>query len=98
MEEFEGDDTLRLPVAGRASTQHKDPITDKHDQHKETNTDAIVYKKRPRFFEDDEVLENDDSEEEAYHFDFNTIPRSKVVLPVLDDELEDTLRIHAIPQ
>ncbi len=97
MEEFEGDDTLRLPVAGRVSTQHKDPITDKHDQHKDTNTDAIVYKKRPRFFEDDEVLENDGSDEEVYHFDFNTIPRSKVVLPVLEDELEDTLRIRAIP-
>src|SRR5437763_3621789 len=30
--------------------------------------------------------------EEAYFFDFDTIPRSKVVLPILDDELEDTLR------
>lgn len=94
MEEFEGDDTLRLPAAGRVSTRHKDPIT---DQHKDTNADAIVYKKRPRFFEDDEVLGNDDRDEEVYHFDFNTIPRSKVVLPVLDDELEDTLRRRAMP-
>lgn len=95
MEELEDDDTLRLPAAGRISTQHKDPITDQHEQRKDTNTDAIVHKKRPRFFEDDEVLEVE-VDEEAYHFDFNTIPRSKVVLPVLDDELEDTLRLRVI--
>ncbi len=87
MEEFRGDDTLRLPVAGRVSTQLKN-----------TDAAAVVQKKRPRFFEDDEVLEHTDSDEDAYHFDFDTIPRSKVVLPVLDDELEDTLRIRAIPR
>ncbi len=95
MEEFDGDDTLRLPVAGRITTQRKDPITDQHEQHKDTDTSAVAHKKRPRFFEDGEVLEND-IDDEAYHFDFDTIPRSKVVLPVLDDELEDTLRMRAI--
>lgn len=33
-----------------------------------------------------------DRGEETDFFDFDTIPRSKVVLPILDDELEDTLR------
>ena len=34
----------------------------------------------------------EDRGEETDFFDFDTIPRSKVVLPILDDELEDTLR------
>lgn len=78
MQEFEDDDTLRLPVAGRVSSQHKD-----------LSSNAIVNKKRPIFLEDD-------VDEEAYFFDFDTIPRSKVVLPILDDELQDTLRLRAI--
>ena len=42
------------------------------------------------------ALPTDDRGEEADFFDFDTIPRSKVVLPILDDELEDTLRRPAI--
>src|SRR3989440_7015665 len=38
----------------------------------------------------------EDRGEEDDFFDFNTIPRSKVVLPILDDELEDTLRRPAV--
>src|SRR5437763_16898864 len=34
--------------------------------------------------------------EEDLFFDFDTIPRSKVVLPVLIDELEDKLRRPAV--
>ena len=34
----------------------------------------------------------EDRGEETDFFDLDTIPRSKVVLPILDDELEDTLR------
>ncbi len=41
-------------------------------------------------FLDEDLAEEDD------FFDFNTIPRSKVVLPILDDELEDTLRRPAV--
>jgi MFS family permease len=74
MQEFEDDDTARLPVAGRISGP---------------GGNAIVNRQRPIFLEDD-------VDREAYFFDFDTIPRSKVVLPVLDDELEDTLRLHVI--
>src|SRR5260370_5162231 len=42
------------------------------------------------------TLSTGDRFQEANFFDFDTIPRSKVVLPVLDDELEDTLRLRAV--
>ena len=42
------------------------------------------------------ALSTRDPDREADFFDFDTIPRSKVVLPILDDELEDTLRIPAV--
>src|SRR3989440_133271 len=41
-------------------------------------------------FLDEDLAEEDD------FFDCNTIPRSKAVLPILDDELEDTLRRPAV--
>jgi MFS family permease len=42
------------------------------------------------------VLLVEERDEEDGFFDFDTIPRSKVVLPILDDELEDTLRLRAV--
>jgi|GEM_PF-26952 len=38
----------------------------------------------------------EDWDEVDHFFNFDTIPRSKVVLPILDDELDDTLRLRAI--
>lgn len=81
MQELEDDDTLRLPVAGRESNQHTDP-----------GRNSIVNRKRPVFLEEGV----DDDGEEEYFFDFDTIPRSKVVLPILDDELDDTLSLRVV--
>ncbi len=78
MQEFEDEDTLRLPATSTLHRYRKD-------------SSGIG-----RTVGEHLALSAKSKDEEDLFFDFDTIPRSKVVLPVLIDDLEDTLRRPAV--
>src|SRR5579884_1432301 len=112
MQEFDDEDTLRQPaiayklhnkkttgneVATQSAPENPEvgeahdnevfePITDNKLQIEDTLA--------PHF--DNNWGDVDFLADEEDFFDFDTIPRSKVVLPILDDELEDTLSTPAV--